>query len=123
MNVYNRTATRKPRRWPRAGRAWPRRARPRSASIIIAMVGGDTASRAVWLGEHGALGGAEPGAVLVECSTLSIAWVRELAGLAAERGLPLLDAPVTGSKDAAANGALRLLVGGDSAALGAPARR
>ena len=118
VNVYNRTAAKTAALAARGARVAPTpREAAHGASVIIAMVGDDTASRSVWLGEHGALGGAEPGAVLVECSTLSIAWVRELAGLASERGLPLLDAPVTGSKDAAANGALRLLVGGETAAL------
>ncbi len=45
------------------------------------------------------------------------ALARELAGLAAARGLTLLDAPVAGSKDAAAAGELKLMVGGDAAAL------
>ncbi len=93
------------------------------AQVIISMVGDDTASRAMWLGDasansgDGALAGAAAGAVLVECSTLSPAWVRELAGLAAARGLELLDAPVAGSKDAAAAGQLKLMVGGEAAAL------
>src|SRR5262249_55090574 len=68
-------------------------------------------------GDDGALGAAQQGAVLVECSTLSLEWARELAGLAAERGLAFLDAPVTGSKDAAEAGALKLMVGGDATAL------
>ncbi|HNP72252.1 MAG TPA: NAD(P)-dependent oxidoreductase, partial [Kouleothrix sp.] len=63
------------------------------------------------------LAGAKPGAVLVECSTLSLAWVRELAAVAAERGLKFLDAPVTGSKDAAEAGQLKLMVGGDAGAI------
>lgn len=87
------------------------------ADVIIAMVGDDDASRAVWLGDDGALNVAKPGAVLVECSTLSLDWVREWAGLGAARGLACLEAPVSGSKDAAANGQLRLFVGGDSAAI------
>src|ERR1043166_1765418 len=49
------------------------------AAVIISMVGDDAASRAIWLGQDGAIGGAADGAVLVECSTLSLEWVRELA--------------------------------------------
>jgi 3-hydroxyisobutyrate dehydrogenase len=88
-----------------------------SADIVIAMVGDDLASRTVWLGEGGALAVAPANAVLVECSTLSLEWVRELAGRCAELGLDFLDAPVTGSKDAAESGALKLMVGGEAAAL------
>lgn len=87
------------------------------ADLILSMVGDDEASRAIWLGEDGALAGAKPEAILVECSTLSIAWVRELAALAAEHGNELLDSPVGGSKDAAEAGTLRLFVGGDAAVL------
>jgi 3-hydroxyisobutyrate dehydrogenase len=85
------------------------------ADVIVSMVGNDEASRAMWTGETGALAQAKSGAVLVECSTLSVAWVRELASLAANR--PLLDAPVTGSKDAAAQGKLKLFVGGAQAVI------
>jgi len=88
-----------------------------AAQVILSMVGDDTASRAMWLGENGALAGAKPDTVLVECSTLSLDWVRELAGLAASHNLAFLDSPVTGSKDAAEAGELRLLVGGDAAVL------
>ncbi len=93
------------------------RAAAEGAEVVIAMVGDDAASREVWLGEEGALAGVRKGAILVECSTLSLGWVRELAGHARARGAVLLDAPVTGSKDAAEEGKLGLLVGGDAGAL------
>src|SRR5688500_12886093 len=50
------------------------------ADIVIVMVGDDLASRTVWLGEGGALAMTPANAVLIECSTLSLEWVRELAG-------------------------------------------
>lgn len=87
------------------------------ADIVFCMVADNTASRAMWLGESGALAGAPRGAVLVECSTLTVEWVRELAKAAEARGCAFVDAPVTGSKAAAANGELNFLVGGDSAAV------
>jgi 3-hydroxyisobutyrate dehydrogenase len=87
------------------------------AQIVISMVGDDSASQAMWLGEDGALAGAQPGAIAIECSTLSLEWVRELAALAARHSLAFLDSPVTGSKDAAEAGELRLLVGGDAEVL------
>jgi len=87
------------------------------ADVVVSMVADDTASRAVWLGETGALAGARDGALLIECSTLSTAWVRELAGLASAKGCPLLDAPVTGSQPQAEAGELGFFVGGDAEAL------
>jgi 3-hydroxyisobutyrate dehydrogenase len=88
------------------------------ANIIISMVSDDIASRGVWLGEKGALAGAPRGAVLIECSTLTVGWVKELAASAAKQGCELLDAPVTGTKPHAASGELSFLIGGSNEALG-----
>ena len=82
------------------------------AEIVISMVADDIASRAVWLGEEGALAGAPAGSLLLESSTLSVEWVRELAGMATEKKCELLDAPVTGTKPHAAAGELFFMVGG-----------
>lgn len=84
------------------------------ADVLIAVLGDDTASRDIWLGEDGALAGAKPGAVIVECSTLTPDWVRELAALAAEKGCGFIDAPIAGSKQAAATAQVGLFLGGDT---------
>ena len=55
--------------------------------------------------------------MLVECSTLTVAWVQELAQAAAAAGAECIDAPVTGSKNQAAAGELNFLTGGNAAAL------
>jgi 3-hydroxyisobutyrate dehydrogenase len=94
----------------------PREAAAR-ADVVLSMVADDAASRAVWRGEQGALAGAARGTVLVECSTLTVGWIEELARDAASVGCDLLDAPVTGSKSHAASGELSFLVGGSAAAL------
>jgi len=96
--------------------ASPREAAP-GAQIIISMVADDAASRGVWLGEKGALAGASRGAVLIECSTLSVNWIKELAAAAAQHGCELLDAPVTGTKPHAASGELSFMIGGSEAAI------
>lgn len=88
-----------------------------NSRVIISMLADDGASRSVWLGEDGALGGAPAGAVLVESGTVSVAWVKELAAAAEQKKCSLLDAPVTGSKNQAAAGELNFLVGGSEAAL------
>jgi 3-hydroxyisobutyrate dehydrogenase len=89
----------------------------RGASIIISMVRDDTASRALWLGENGALASAAPGTVIIESSTVTVGWIQELSAAATARGCELLDAPVTGSKPQAAAGELVFLVGGPAATL------
>ena len=89
----------------------------RGARVILSMLADDAASRAVWLGNGGALATAAKGAVLVECGTVSPAWIAELAKAAHASGLELLDAPVTGSRLQAAGGQLTFLVGGSEEAL------
>jgi 3-hydroxyisobutyrate dehydrogenase len=87
------------------------------ASVILSMLADDNASHAAWLGPDGALAAAAPGAVLIESSTVSPAWIKELASLASARGLDLLDAPVTGSRVQAESAQLTFLVGGPEAVL------
>jgi 3-hydroxyisobutyrate dehydrogenase len=87
------------------------------ADVIISMLSDQNASRTTWTCERGALSAAKKGAVLIESSTVTPKWIAELAGLAAARGLSLLDAPVTGSRMQADAGELLFLVGGDAAAL------
>jgi len=89
----------------------------KGASVVIAMLADDAASREVWLGECGALAAAAKGAVLVESSTVSPAWIAELAAHAAQHGSEFIDAPVTGSRMQAEAGQLSFLVGGSDAAL------
>jgi 3-hydroxyisobutyrate dehydrogenase len=87
------------------------------ADVLVSMVADDNASRSIWLGDHGALAGAAPGAVAIESSTLTVGWVKELAAAVEARRCELLDAPVTGSKAQAAAGELNFLVGGPAATL------
>ncbi len=87
------------------------------ANVIISMVADDNASRDLWLGRNGALATVAPGTVCIECSTVTAAWVQELAAAVESRGCEFLDAPVTGSKMQAANGELNFLVGGSPVTL------
>jgi 3-hydroxyisobutyrate dehydrogenase len=118
LTVWNRTRARTQALADKGARVatTPREA-AEGADCVFAMVADDAASRAVWLGDDGALAGAKTGAVVVESSTLTPDWVRELAGRARAKGCAFLDAPVGGSRQAAASGELRLFVGGDAATL------
>ena len=118
LTVYNRTVAKAaPLVAAGAKLAASPRAAAHGAHVLISMVSDVPASRSLWLGETGALAAAAPGAVLVECSTVTVAWALELAGAARARGLELLDAPVTGSRNQAAAGELNFLVGGTEATL------
>jgi 3-hydroxyisobutyrate dehydrogenase len=114
LAVWNRTAAKAQALADKGAKvaATPREA-AQGADFIFAMVADDDASRSVWLGANGALAGAKSGAIGVESSTLTPDWIRELADQAQARGVGFLDAPVGGSRPAAANGELRFFVGGD----------
>ncbi len=90
------------------------------ASVVVVMVSDDDASRSVWLGADGILAAdLAPGSYAIECSTLSYAWVLELADAVSASGMRYVDCPVTGLPAAAAAGELTLLVGGDEDYVGA----
>ena len=118
VTVFNRTPARaEPLAAAGARVAGSPREAAAGAEVVFSMVADDAASRAIWLGPDGAIAGAARGAVLVECSTLTVAWVQELAQAAAAAGAECIDAPVTGSKNQAAAGELNFLTGGNAAAL------
>ncbi len=68
---------------------------------------------AVVLGEDGVLEGASSGSVVFDLSTNSPTVVRSLSQTCAERGVTLLDSPVSGGVYGAAAGTLAVMVGGD----------
>jgi 3-hydroxyisobutyrate dehydrogenase len=76
--------------------------------------GNDDDLRAVVLGDDGAFAGLASGAVYVDHTTVSADIARELAVLGLERGIGVLDAPVSGGQAGAENGALTVMVGGDA---------
>lgn len=118
LTVYNRTADKAA---PLVQKGATLAASPAEAAsgstVIISMLADDHASRSVWLGTQGALAGAAPGTVLVEASTVTVGWIDELAAAAKGKGCLLLDAPVSGSKGAAAAGELVFFAGGEESAL------
>lgn len=122
LTVYNRTEAKAEALVARGARfaSTPAEA-AKGASVIISMLADDAASREVWVGKNGALDAVEEGAILIESSTVSPAWVAELAALAAQHGVELLDAPVTGSRMQAEAGQLSFLVGGKDTVLEAAA--
>jgi 3-hydroxyisobutyrate dehydrogenase len=87
------------------------------ADAVVTMVADDEASRAVWLGAGGAVASMKPGALAIECSTVSYQHALDMARELKSCGLVYVDCPVTGLPDAAASGKLTLLVGADAADL------
>ena len=87
------------------------------AKFVISMLADDAASREAWLGVDGAFKTLSKGAILVESSTVSPAWIAELAEHARNAGAELVDAPVAGSRIQAESGQLSFLTGGGDAAV------
>jgi 3-hydroxyisobutyrate dehydrogenase len=115
LRIFNRTRSRA-EEFERAGArvySTPREACT-GVQAVIAVTADDVSSRSIWLGSDGVLAaGMAPGTLAIECSTLSHAWVLELAERARTDGLRYIDAPVTGLPDSARSGTLTLLIGAD----------
>ncbi|HYH36932.1 MAG TPA: NAD(P)-dependent oxidoreductase [Azospirillum sp.] len=115
VTVFNRTPA-KAEAWVArhggASAATPAEA-AKDADFVFLCVGNDDDVRQV-AGQ--AMQGMKPGAVLADHTTASAGVAREMAALAAERGLVFLDAPVSGGQAGAENGVLTIMVGGDAAA-------
>ncbi len=119
LTVYNRTSAKaQPLVDAGATLAGTPRAAATGADVIIAIVGNDDSSKAIWLGENGVLAGQlKPNAIAVESTTLSLGWVKTLAQAIDQAGLRFIDSPVTGGRGGAEGGTLTLLVGAEEATL------
>jgi 3-hydroxyisobutyrate dehydrogenase len=91
----------------------------KGADVVISMLADDSASRAAWLGEDGALDTMASGSTVIECSTLTPGWIAELDRQTKSRDIGLVEAPVTGSRPQAEAGQLSFLCGAEAATLDA----
>lgn len=80
--------------------------------IFISMLPAGRHVRGLYLGDDGIIARAAPGTLLVDCSTIDPGTSRAVAEAAAERGLSMLDAPVSGGTAGAEAGTLTFMVGG-----------
>ncbi|MEE8370613.1 MAG: NAD(P)-dependent oxidoreductase [Sphingomonadales bacterium] len=80
--------------------------------LAFACLGADKDLEAVFTGPVGALEGLGKGSVFIDHTTVSATITRRFSGLAAERGVGYLDAPVSGGEAGAVNGQLTVMVGG-----------
>jgi 3-hydroxyisobutyrate dehydrogenase len=84
------------------------------ADIIITCVSDTPDVEGVVLGENGVIHGAQPGAIVVDMSTISPSATRRMAALLARKGIRMLDAPVSGGSEGAQKGTLTIMVGGEA---------
>ena len=88
-----------------------------ASDIVLASLASNRASEDVALGPDGALAGAKRGDIYIDTSTISPRVIRAIATHAAERGVEVLDAPVSGGIAQREEGSLTVMVGGDAATL------
>ncbi len=83
---------------------------------VITMLPAGEQVRDVYLGSAGVLAAAGSGTLLVDSSTIDVQSAREVTAAAAERGLDMLDAPVSGGVGGAEAGTLTFMAGGSAQA-------
>lgn len=87
------------------------------AEVVISMLPASRHVEGLYLGEAGLLGKIPAGALVIDCSTIAPASARKVAGAASDRGLAMIDAPVSGGTAGAQAGTLTFIVGGPDATL------
>jgi 3-hydroxyisobutyrate dehydrogenase len=87
------------------------------SEIVITVVSDTPDVEAVLFGPDGVAGGASPGTLVVDMSTISPSATRDFAARLASQGVAMLDAPVSGGSEGAKKGTLSIFVGGDAADL------
>jgi 3-hydroxyisobutyrate dehydrogenase-like beta-hydroxyacid dehydrogenase len=86
-----------------------------ASDVVISMVVDGEQVREVLLGPQGVAEGAGPGTLCVDMSTIAPTQTRAIGAQLAQRGLRMLDAPVTGSSPRAQDGTLTIMAGGGPA--------
>jgi 3-hydroxyisobutyrate dehydrogenase len=87
------------------------------AEIVISMLPASRHVEGLYLGNDGLLPHIPAGALVIDCSTIAPASAQKVAKVATERGLAMLDAPVSGGTAGAAAGTLTFIVGGEAETL------
>jgi len=82
--------------------------------IIITMLPNSPQVKTVALGANGVIEGARTGALVVDMSSISPLAAQEVAKALAEKGIRMLDAPVSGGEPKAIDATLSIMVGGDA---------
>lgn len=85
------------------------------SDLVITMLPNSPHVKEVALGENGLLEGARSGLTLIDMSSIAPLASQEIAKALAEKGVNMLDAPVSGGEPKAIDGTLSVMVGGDKA--------
>jgi len=116
LRVWNRTASRMDELAAAGASACASPAEVAAGSDIVITCVSDTPDVVqVILGDDGVIEGARPGSLVIDMSTISPETTREIAEQLGERGIHMLDAPVSGGSEGAQRGTLSIMVGGEEA--------
>ena len=85
--------------------------------VVVSMLPASRHVEGLYLGEDGLLAYITPGSLVLECSTIAPDSARKVHKAAAELGIDMLDAPVSGGTAGAAAGTLTFMTGGSAATL------
>jgi 3-hydroxyisobutyrate dehydrogenase len=93
--------------------AWPSlEALAAGSDVVVICVSADADVRNVVTGLRGGL---QPGAIVIDCSTVGAGTAREMHALLASQGVAFLDCPVSGGVEGARLGTLAMMAGGEEA--------
>jgi 2-hydroxy-3-oxopropionate reductase len=84
----------------------------RASDVVVTMLPDTPDVQEVVLGADGVAAGAAAGSLVIDMSSIDPGPARELASALAERGVAMLDAPVSGGERGAIDGTLSIMVGG-----------
>jgi L-serine 3-dehydrogenase (NAD+) len=87
------------------------------AQVVVSMLPASRHVEGLYLGAGGLLASLKPGTLVLECSTIAPESARKVHQAARERGIALLDAPVSGGTAGAAAATLTFMIGGESEVL------
>ncbi|GAA3486323.1 MULTISPECIES: 2-hydroxy-3-oxopropionate reductase [Streptomyces] len=87
----------------------------RDADVIVTMVPASPQVEAIAYGEDGILENAKSGALLIDMSSITPQTSIDLAKAAKDKGIRVLDAPVSGGEAGAIEAVLSIMVGGEQA--------
>jgi 2-hydroxy-3-oxopropionate reductase len=82
------------------------------SEVVITMLPNSPEVKEAVLGKDGVLDGAKPGMILIDMSSIAPLVSKEVCGKLAEKGVEMLDAPVSGGEPKAIDGTLSIMVGG-----------
>jgi 2-hydroxy-3-oxopropionate reductase len=85
------------------------------SEIVITILPNSAIVKAVILGDDGVIEGAQKGAIVVDMSSVSPQASREIAAALDQKGVRMLDAPVSGGEPKAIDGTLSIMAGGSQA--------